>query len=123
MKNFLGIDYGSKRVGVAIGDEELKIARPLEILENNQELIQTIQSLASSHGITGLVVGLPRGLEGQETKYTQIVRTFAAELEKLGLPVELQDEALTSELSGSTSAVPADDRAAAMILQDYLDEH
>ncbi|HSX48360.1 MAG TPA: Holliday junction resolvase RuvX [Candidatus Nanoarchaeia archaeon] len=121
MKNYLGIDYGSKRVGVAIGDAELKMARPLEIVVNDEGLLDRIKTLAVDHEAGVLVVGLPRGLDGQETKYTGIVRAFATQLEKLGLPVELQDEALTSELVGSNSAFPADDRAAAMILQDHLD--
>ena len=121
MKTYLGIDYGSKRVGIALGDDDTKIARPLEILSNDGALMANLSDLIKQHQPAGLVLGLPRGLDGQETAQTKLTRDFGGSLGRFELSVKFQDEAVTSELAGSGSRTPADDRAAALILQDYLD--
>ncbi|HSX14705.1 MAG TPA: Holliday junction resolvase RuvX [Candidatus Saccharimonadales bacterium] len=122
-RRFLGVDYGAKRVGLAIADDAIKVARPWRIIERDHlPLVDTLRSLITSEGITDIVLGLPRNLDGDDTAQTAEVRQFAQDLERLGLPVTLQDEALTSQnLPSSGQAV--DDAAAAQILQDYLENH
>lgn len=122
VKTYLGIDYGSKRVGVAIGDDETKLARPLVTLANTAQLVADLQSLVTQRQAVGLVVGLPRGLDGQETKQTKTVQTAISGMH-LAIPVHWQDEAVTSEVAAArgASAKELDAEAAAIILQDYLD--
>ncbi len=125
---YLGIDYGSKRIGLALGNRQTRIATPLETLDaSTRNYWDHLQQIVRQYEVTELVVGLPRGLDGGETDQTKATRFFAAELASLHLPIHLQDEAGTSELAreriGSklTSKGQIDAEAAAIILQDYLD--
>jgi putative Holliday junction resolvase len=130
-KRYLGIDYGAKRVGLATGDDEVRLATPLVTLEGDKEdLVEQLKAICHQESIDGIVMGLPRGLEGQETAQTAHVRAEASRLEAaLELPLALQDEALTSEVArerlverGQETGGGAIDReAAAIILQDYLE--
>jgi putative Holliday junction resolvase len=129
-KRYLGIDYGAKRVGLATGDDDVRLAVPLVTLEGDKgDLTEQLQRICKEEQIDEVVMGLPRGLEGQETAQTARVREVATGLEEaLGLPMSLQDEALTSEVArdrlvdrGQSIKGGAIDReAAAIILQDYL---
>ena len=118
MVNCLGVDYGAKRVGIALASD-VRVARPLVTLENNAQLVEQVAGLAAEHEAQLVVVGLPRNLDGQETAQTKLARQFAQRLQQAGLRIYLQDEAATS-LPG---AADKDQAAAVMILQDYLDEH
>lgn len=129
-QKLLGIDYGSKRVGLATGNIEAKVASPLKTLKNDETLVARIGDICEAEGIDTIVVGLPRGLDSQETAQSWVVRQFASVLgHQLKLPVELQDEAGTSELArdriGQAAAradkTAVDQEAAAIILQDYLE--
>ena len=129
-KRYLGVDFGEKRVGLATGDDEVRLATALATLEGEKgDLIEQLAHICSREEIDHLVIGLPRGLEGQETAQTTKVRDFATKLEDaLRLPLTLQDEALTSEAARerleergqSTDGGAVDREAAAIILQDYL---
>jgi len=129
-KRYLGVDFGEKRVGLATGDDEVRLATALATLEGDKgDLIEQLAHICSREEIDHLVIGLPRGLEGQETAQTTKVRDFATKLEDaLRLPLTLQDEALTSEAARerleergqSTDGGAVDREAAAIILQDYL---
>lgn len=130
-QTYLGVDYGQKRWGVAVGDDESRVARPLETIAGDQpEALERLRQLCGDHQAASLVLGLPRGLDGQDTAQTAMVRQVATEWQEvLGVPVVLQDEAVTSELAaerlkqqGASTAGGAIDReAAAIILQDYLE--
>jgi len=124
MPAILGVDYGSKRVGVAIAHSGVRIASPLQVLDNSGSLIDDIRQLAETETATTVVVGLPRNLDGDDTDQTQQVRQFAAELQTVGLEVVLQDEAATSvaveDSAGRDEQIDA--RAASLILRDYLEE-
>lgn len=120
----LGLDVGSKRIGVARGTTLARLATPLAVISvDGQELTQ-IKRFIERENAQALVVGLPRGLDGQETAQTASVRDFGQTLAALGLPLHWQDEAGTTkqaeaEARGSVRNVDA--RAAAILLQDYLD--
>lgn len=121
-RRILAIDYGAKRIGLARAEEGVKVAMPWRVLERDHlSPVELIRQLVVAEGFTDLVVGLPRSLEGNETEQTSTVRQFAHDLETLGLPVILQDEALTSQTVPARPGQPNDDVAAAQILQDYLD--
>lgn len=123
----LGVDYGAKRVGIARGVTDGKLATPLLTLPNKHSLLKDLKELAQTEQAIAVVVGLPRGLDGQETAQTAVVRRFADELsDTLSIPVHLQDEAMTSEIAESRLGQRAakgdiDKEAAAILLQDYLE--
>ena len=128
---YLGIDYGSKRVGLAVGDAEAKLARPLVTLDGRTDLVEQLHRICDEQTVGTIIMGLPRGLDGQETAQTVVVRGRFVELRQ-ALPQfqwYYQDEAVTSELARerllargeSTTDGAVDREAAAIILQDYLD--
>jgi putative Holliday junction resolvase len=128
---YLGIDYGNKRVGLAIGDDHTKLSRPIDalLLGSADEFIPKIKNFLSTNQIDHLVLGLPRGLDGQDTRQTQEVMIISDKLKKeLLIPVTLQDEAMTSELAKERLSLSKkivkqgelDSEAASIILQDYL---
>ncbi|HVZ63410.1 MAG TPA: Holliday junction resolvase RuvX [Lacunisphaera sp.] len=130
----LGIDYGTKRIGLAQGDE-LGVATPLPAVTGAdadarwRALGETIRS----RRITDLVVGYPYNMDGSAGFKAKEVDAFAARLRtEFGLPVHLVDETLTSHEAESTVPKKArrevrdsglvDSRAACLILQDFLDQ-
>lgn len=126
----LGIDYGDKRVGVAIVHTVARLPRPLTTLSNDEALTENIRKLAVDEQAGLVVVGLPRGMDGGYTDQTRAAELFAHQLATdLGLPVELVDETLTSVDAESTlagrdhSKAEIDALAAALILERYLAEH
>ncbi|MCL5774733.1 MAG: Holliday junction resolvase RuvX [Patescibacteria group bacterium] len=121
----LGIDYGEKRIGLAISDESRTFARELEIL-SPKEFWQRISSLAKEEEVERMVLGWPINMAGKETKKTREVEKFRIELEKAcAVPVDVMDERLTSvmahNLPGGKKNV--DSLAAQILLQNYLDKH
>ncbi len=128
MARILAIDYGGKRIGLAIGDTDVRFARPLQTIINGPDLLDRLKGLIDRETISELVVGLPRGLDGQETSQTATARDFAKSLEQLNLPVALQDEAGTTskardELEAKKrpfAKTDVDKLAATYILEDYL---
>ena len=115
----LGLDYGSKTVGVALSDATCLIAQPLETIERKQEnkLRQTyarIEALVVEHDVDKIVLGLPKMMNNTEGPRVQATREFAENLERrTGLPIIFDDE------SGRKEHI--DKMAAAIILQSYLD--
>ena len=125
MKEVLGIDYGAKRIGLATANTVIKLATPYGVWPNNEEFLRRLKNLCEQRNCATIVIGLPRGLEGQETPQTAKVREFATEVErKLRLPVALQDEAATTVVAHTHKKISkrgdVDSLAAALILQDYL---
>ena len=127
MGKFLGIDYGVKRIGLATGDSESKLAHALETVSP-----EGLAAVIDREGpFEAVVLGLPRNLDGGETAQTLAVRHFNDDVlwRKLGIDAILQDEAATSQVAEENlkeSGKPyvkadIDAEAAAIILQDYLD--
>ena len=122
---YLGVDYGTKRTGVALSDADGTIAFPNEVLDGDkQTTIRALKKILSAEGAQKIIVGLPVSLQGEETKISNEVRTFAAELHReLGVPVELENEMLTTKIAGEhTERERIDAASAAIILQSYLDK-
>jgi putative Holliday junction resolvase len=130
--SILALDVGTKRIGVAASDVQARFARPLTTLIASEATPQELQDLISRHGAIGLVIGLPRGLEGQETAQTKVVRDFAEDLKThVQLPYYWQDEAVTSrqaeeELERRGKPYKKGDidaLSATYILEDFLRDH
>ena len=132
----LAIDYGRRRIGLALSDECGLTARPLEILPrtNRRHDIVRLRALCRTHAVGSIVVGWPLHLDGTPGAMAAEAARFADRLRKqLGLPVDLLDERLSSwEAEQVISATKPregaslrkrktlDDLAAAVILRDYL---
>ena len=131
MSRYLGIDYGTKRVGLAISDALGITARPLDVVPRKQ-VLEKVEEVIDAEGVDVIVMGLPTGLSGHEGASATEARNLAAELtERTGLPVELVDERFTSRMAESAllesgmkranRREAVDKVAAAIILQSYLD--
>lgn len=138
---FLGIDYGTKRIGVAISDENRTLAFPKEIVENNSNTFDRLREIIKSEDITEIVVGESVDFSGKLNALSGRIEVFILELkEKFNLPVHKQKEFLTSveaRKAGSSKknfnpsqthskvkqikSGRIDAGAAALILQRYLD--
>lgn len=131
MSRYLGLDYGTKRIGIAISDGLGLTARPLEVVPRAQ-LPEYLRRVADEYTIDGVVVGLPTALGGHEGESAAGARELAGEVgEILGVPVELVDERFTSRMAESAlleggvrrreRKEAVDKVAAAIILQTFLD--
>lgn len=126
----LGVDYGSSRVGIALGDTESRVASPWAVLQHVDEerLILDIQDLMKREGAELVIVGMPHPLRdlSEISKQTQIILDFIEHLKAKGIQVEAYDETLTSRIAARQMIErkekgKRDDLAAAAILQGWLD--
>lgn len=131
MNSYLALDVGRVRIGVALANDVARIAGPLPALANDDSFRPALEKLVADYAPKAVVVGWPRGLDGQETEQTAYVSDFVDRLESwLSLPVHLQDEAATSikaEAELKRRGVPyeksdIDSLSAVYILEDYLAE-
>ncbi len=123
MSRTLGIDYGEKRIGLAVSDETRTLARELAILPPAAFWTQ-LTGLLAEQEIDTIVLGWPLNMSGLETKKTAEVGRFRDKLEQAAdLPVVIMDERLTSvmarHLPGGDKNI--DSLAAQILLQNYLD--
>lgn len=126
----LGIDYGGARVGLALASMIARLPTPFETIDNGPDLIEKLLEIIKSQNVITVVVGLPRSLEGNETRQTTLAREFASKLKAHGLHVVLQDEAATSIAAEEELQARGEDYtkeeidalAATYILDDYLRE-
>ncbi|HWR00164.1 MAG TPA: Holliday junction resolvase RuvX [Candidatus Methylomirabilis sp.] len=127
----LGIDYGSKRVGVALGDTDSKVASPWGVIPNEGALalVARIKEIVDRDEVKTIIVGIPRPLRDTSAENEQVraVRTFIESLKGLGVEVVEADETLTSQLAARQALEAGerekrDDLAAAAILQGWLDQ-
>lgn len=129
----MGLDYGSRRVGVALSDTLGLTAQPYGVIDRRgQDLDTELGRIVEEMDVDRIVVGWPVSLSGEEGPAAREVRGFAQALaESLGLPVELSDERLTTVtaevalreggLKGHRRRRVVDKVAAAVMLQGYLD--
>jgi putative Holliday junction resolvase len=133
MSAVIGLDHGSKRIGVAVGDDETRqaFARPALLRRNVAADLAQIAALAAAERTTRIVVGLPRNMDGSEGAQAAAARAFGAELGTIGLEVDYVDERLSSWQAGEELAAAGrnperasgekDSAAARLILQEWLD--
>jgi putative Holliday junction resolvase len=120
--DYLGLDVGQKRTGIARASSTAKLPQPLKIVETDK-LIDELKALVGAQHTLAIVVGLPRNLEGDDTSQTRWVRQWAEQArQEIDLPLHFQDEALTTTeaLSRQPNNSQPDAEAAAIILQDFL---
>ncbi|MFZ5364202.1 MAG: Holliday junction resolvase RuvX [Patescibacteria group bacterium] len=126
--NYLGIDYGEKRVGLATGSDETKIASPFFILENkNQDfLLGEIKKICEQENVGEIVVGLPLTMESKKGEQAEEVLRFVDFLKNnLAMPVITEDERFTStmvdKLMAESGVKDRDAVSAMIILQSFFD--
>ena len=134
MSRCIGIDLGSKRVGLALSDKMNMIASPYKtlIVKNEQDLLDQLRLIIVDFKVKTIVLGLPLNMNGEDSAQTKKIREFKSVLSIFNLPVKLEDERLSS-VSAKRSLVMQDIKtghnkseidkiAAAIILQQFLDK-
>ncbi|MBI1974974.1 MAG: Holliday junction resolvase RuvX [Parcubacteria group bacterium] len=117
----LGIDYGQKHIGLAVGDTDLRIATPLKEVETAQAVLE-IHAIIRAQDVTQIVIGLPLSFRMEETEASTQVRLFGATLEKnTGLSVAYENEILTSSQIEKEGGGKSHASSAALILQSWLE--
>ena len=122
---YLGIDYGTKRVGVAVSDESGTMAFPYAILENNKKLVAEVKAICERETIAHVVVGESLDLKGQPNIVAADISRFVDDLRAvMSLPISSEREFLSTRQARffQTEKEHVDDSAAAIILQSYLDK-
>jgi putative holliday junction resolvase len=120
----LGIDYGEKRIGLAISDETQTFARELVILAP-KEFWEKIRKMVISQQVSKIVLGWPLNMEGLETKKTKEVEVFRKKLADIvDIQIDVTDERLSSQMAENLPGGKknVDSLAAQILLQNYLDK-
>jgi putative Holliday junction resolvase len=129
----MGLDVGSKTIGIALCDAQWTIATPAELIHRGkfQADLEKLKRLSTAQAVTGLVIGLPLNLDGTDSPRTQSTRAFARNSEPAGLPILLWDERwstqavtralIDADTSRARRADLVDKMAAAYILQGAID--
>lgn len=128
-KTFLALDVGEKRIGVAVGDDGVRIAVPLDTIEVDGTELERIARLVIDERVDTVVIGYPRNQSGEATLQTEYVENFASQLKDIAPKIVFQDESLTSVLAEQQlkkygkpySKADIDAQAAAIILTDFLE--
>lgn len=133
----LGIDYGTKKIGLARSDDTTNLALPLEVVPNTSltAVLDRIKSVCQAHQIDRVVIGVPISLKAEQrqtfwrqkdlqNEQMKTVLRFVEWLQaNLDLPIEVEDERLSTKQANRMGAKGDDDAVAAMlILQTYLDK-
>jgi putative Holliday junction resolvase len=131
---YLGIDYGTKRIGIAVSDEEGRVAFPSAVVEAGPDALSKVVELAKKNNVQKIIIGESQTLAGEANPVQEDIGQFKKDLEELSaLPVKYEREFFTSSLAarqftpdGSRKENPEhknlDASAAALILQSFLDK-
>jgi putative Holliday junction resolvase len=130
---YLAIDYGIKRIGLAICDAGETIVSPVAVLEGQKDLVKKIADVVKTEGVGAIVLGLPLNMDDSEGTQARLVLKFAEQLkEHLDIPIHLQDERLSSfgaedklapaEFTRGKKRKRLDAIAAAEILEAFLEQ-
>ncbi len=135
MNRILALDYGAKKIGVAISDPLRIIAKPITVIYNTgfKNVLKDLNSLVDEYNISELLIGLPITLKNTRSIQTDKVLEFIDMLkENINLPIHLYDERLTSQMATRSlimqgvktghNKAEIDKTAAAIFLQNYLDD-
>ena len=129
-RTFLGLDVGTKRIGVAVGDSIARIAQPVATLEASERTADALHKYLQDLDVTDIVVGRPRNQSGGTTAQTELVEAFVSEMFNPEHPtIHWQDESVTSVIAEERlkarkkpyTKADIDAEAAAIILQDFLE--
>ena len=134
MSRILAIDYGRKRIGLALSDELGATAQPLLTIQrtNRRDVIRRLREICVKHGVAQIIVGHPLHITGEAGEMAAEAASFAMRLTKeIGIETELVDERLTTwearqtmtEAKSRRRGEPIDAIAAAVLLRDYLETH
>jgi putative Holliday junction resolvase len=129
--NIVCLDVGEKRIGVAVGDSDIRIAVPFETIEVDGNEIAAIAQIYIQEKADILVVGYPRNQSGEPTAQSTVVEEFTTKLADIAPKIVFQDESLTSVIAEQQliaydrpySKSDIDAQAAAIILTDYLESN
>ena len=134
MSRALGIDFGTRRIGLALSDPTGTLASPLPFLENTgaREVVSRLKELVENKGIETVVVGLPRNMDGTYGPSADKVRSFVAQIQPhISAKILTQDERLTTSQASRDLAQMGlnqkdlrqkiDSASATLILQQFLD--
>lgn len=127
MFRILAVDWGEKRIGFALSDKSQRIAYPLKTIENQglEVVISMIKKICQENKVEKIILGLPLGLDGKETKQAERVKRIKEILnEQIDLPIIFEDERLTSKMGKQfklNKKKNIDQIAAQILLQGYLD--
>ena len=132
----VGLDLGTKTIGVSVSDTQKIIATPLTTIERKgtKKDLSKLKEVLNSYEIGGFILGLPINLDNSENKQSQLVRNFNKEIKKFfNLPTEFWDERFSSDvifkelrksqMSKTKIKKKLDQQSAAYILQGYLDKY
>jgi putative Holliday junction resolvase len=125
------LDVGEKRIGVAVGDSDVRIAVPFETIEVDGSEVQAVTEILLREKANVLVIGYPRNQSGEPTAQSKYVEEFAEKLVDISPKIVFQDESLTSVIAEQQLIAydrpykksDIDAQAAAIILQDYLESN
>lgn len=122
---YLGIDFGAKRIGIALSDEEGRLAFPHSVISNTRDLVEEVSEVIEREKINEIVLGESKDYKGQPNKIMADIEKFKKELEeRIGLKINFEPEFMTSSqaklIQGENKMHDAS--AAALILQSYLDK-
>lgn len=118
----LGVDYGSKWIGMAVADDDGKMAFPYQTLENNSRTFSRLNDIIKKEDIYKIIIGLPLNKQMKSTNQTVEIENWAEKLIKeVDLPIEFENEILTSKAAESYGAKDQHSAAAAILLQSHLD--
>ena len=127
--NFLCLDIGKVRIGLAMANSISKLPSPLTTLSNNQDFLSELKKIIIEYQITDLVVGLPMSLNDTETEQTEWVRQFYESMKSsIAVPIHLENEALSSfraeseldSIGKNYKKEDIDALAACFILEDFI---
>ena len=137
MDKYIGLDYGSVRIGIALSDETKTFAFGKEFIDNDKNALSRINSLINSENISRIILGYPKNLKGERTKQTLEVETFEEKLRTIintnDVIIIRWDERFTSKMAADSlieSGMKKKKRqqkgnidivSAALLLQSYLD--
>lgn len=122
MARVMGIDYGSKRVGISLSDEDGRVAFPKAVLPNDRFLASSLAELIAGHAVSEVVIGESRNNAGEENSIARNARSLARILEAdTGVTIHFEPEFWSSqEVRAHTGATRVDAEAATIILNSFL---
>jgi putative Holliday junction resolvase len=136
VKRLIGIDYGSKRIGIAMSDPLRIIASPRQTMPNSAAFLMTLKKMIQDFDVEAVIVGMPYNLKGEKSTKAKEVEEFMKELkQQINIDIVEWDERYTSSMAHETQIQMGvkkkyrqdkskiDEMAAALILQSYLDSH